>query len=67
MNQPYFIVVLAHSFHGRLRRIHIRYGFVYAVLALVGFGALSLFGLVSSYVKRCDEVADKAYEGFSPP
>ena len=37
--QDYFIVVLAHSLHGRLRRIHIPQKFVYIVLILALLGA----------------------------
>lgn len=58
MNQPYFILVLAHSLHGRLRRIHIPYQFVYAVLGLALLGAVSLFGLVSSYARMAWKVAN---------
>ncbi|MCC7496503.1 MAG: M23 family metallopeptidase [Bryobacterales bacterium] len=58
MNQPYFIVVLAHSLHGRLRRIHILYPFVYAVLGLALLGAFSLFGFVSSYARMAWKVAN---------
>jgi murein DD-endopeptidase MepM/ murein hydrolase activator NlpD len=58
LNQPYFIVVLAHSLHGKLKRIHVPYGFVYVVLALALFGAISLFGLVSSYLRMTWKVAD---------
>src|SRR3954452_15670939 len=58
LDQPYFIVVLAHSLHGRLRRIHVPYAFLYVVLALAGFGALSLVGLVSSYVRMSWKVAN---------
>jgi murein DD-endopeptidase MepM/ murein hydrolase activator NlpD len=58
LNQPYFIVVLAHSLHGRLRRIHVPYGFVYVVLALALFGGVSLFGLVSSYLRMTWKVAN---------
>lgn len=58
MDQPYFIVVLAHSLHGRLRRIHVPYAFLYVVLGLAGFGALSLIGLVSSYVRMSWKVAN---------
>ncbi|MGH9627120.1 MAG: M23 family metallopeptidase [Bryobacteraceae bacterium] len=57
MNQPYFIVVLAHSLHGRIKRVHIPYQFVYVVLALALFGAVSLFGFVSSYVRMTWKVA----------
>jgi septal ring factor EnvC (AmiA/AmiB activator) len=58
LNQPYFIVVLAHSLHGRLRRIHVPYGFFYVVLALAAFGTLSLLGLASSYSRMALKVAD---------
>jgi murein DD-endopeptidase MepM/ murein hydrolase activator NlpD len=58
LNQPYFIVVLAHSLHGRLRRVHIPYQFVYVVLALALFGGVSLFGFVSSYLRMSLKVAN---------
>jgi len=58
LNQPYFIVVLAHSLHGRLRRIHVPYAFLYVVLALAGFGTISLFGLASSYIRMSWKVAN---------
>lgn len=58
MNQPYFIVVLAHSLHGRLRRVHVPYHFFYVVIALALFGAVSLFGLASSYLRMSLKVAD---------
>lgn len=58
MNQPYFIVVLAHSLHGRIKRVHIPYQFVYVVLALALVGAVSLFGFVSSYVRMTWKVAN---------
>jgi len=58
LNQPYFIVVLAHSLHGRLRRIHVPYAFVYVVLALALFGTISLLGLVSSYLRMTWKVAN---------
>jgi murein DD-endopeptidase MepM/ murein hydrolase activator NlpD len=58
LNQPYFILVLAHSLHGRLRRVHVPYQFVYAVLALAVLGSVSLFGFVSSYVRMSLKVAN---------
>jgi len=57
LNQPYFILVLAHSLHGRLRRIHVPYQFVYVVLALALVGTISLFGMVSSYFRMSLKVA----------
>lgn len=58
MKQQYFIVVLAHSIHGRLRRIHIPYSALYAVLALALLGCFSLFGMVSSYLRMALKVAN---------
>jgi murein DD-endopeptidase MepM/ murein hydrolase activator NlpD len=58
MRQGYFIVVLAHSIHGRLRRIHVPHQFVYVILALAFFGAISLFGMVSSYVRMFSKVSN---------
>ncbi len=58
MKQSYFIVVLAHSIHGRLRRIHIPHQVAYAVLALALLGCFSLFGIVSSYLRMVWKVAN---------
>lgn len=58
MNQPYFIVVLAHSLHGRLRRFHIDQKVVFAVLALAMLGVFTLFGMVSSYARMAWKVAN---------
>jgi murein DD-endopeptidase MepM/ murein hydrolase activator NlpD len=51
MKQQYFILVLAHSLHGRLRRVQIPYQAVYLVLALAVVGSFSLFGMVTSYLR----------------
>ncbi len=58
MKQNYFILVLAHSIHGRLQRIHIPHKFVYGILMLAVFGAVSLFGFVSSYARMAWKVAN---------
>ncbi len=58
MNQEYFVVVLAHSLRGRLRRIHIPHHAVYAILALALFGCISLFGLFASYARMASKVAN---------
>src|SRR5207302_633893 len=55
--QPYFVVVLAHSLHGRLRRIHIPHKALYVVLGLALFGGFSLFGMVSSYLRMTVKMA----------
>ncbi len=58
MKQPYFVVVLAHSLHGRLRRVHIPQKALYAVLIFAVFGCVSVFGFVSSYVRMAWKVAN---------
>lgn len=58
MKQHYFVVVLAHSLHGRLRRIHIPHQALYLTLALAIFGSFSLFGMVSSYLRMTWKVSN---------
>ena len=58
MKQHYFVVVLAHSVHGRLRRIHIPHQAIYVVVAMALFGSVSLFGMVSSYLRMTWKVAN---------
>jgi murein DD-endopeptidase MepM/ murein hydrolase activator NlpD len=58
MKQNYFIVVLAHSLHGRLRRVHIPHQAVYVILALALVGCFSMFGFVSSYARMAWKVAN---------
>jgi murein DD-endopeptidase MepM/ murein hydrolase activator NlpD len=58
MKQHYFVVVLAHSLHGRLRRIHIPHHSLYIVLALALFGGFSLFGMVSSYLRMTWKISN---------
>lgn len=58
MKQEYFVVVLAHSLHGRLRRIHIPHQAVYVIVALALVGAFSVFGFVASYARMAWKVAN---------
>ncbi len=58
MKQQYFIVVLAHSLHGRLRRVHVSHKFLYGALALLVLGGLSMFGVVSSYARMVLKVSN---------
>jgi murein DD-endopeptidase MepM/ murein hydrolase activator NlpD len=58
MKQEYFVVVLAHSLRGRLRRVHIPHQAVYVTLALALFGCFSLFGFVASYARMAWKVAN---------
>ncbi len=57
MKQHYFVVVLAHSLHGRLRRIHVPHHALYVVLGLALLGSVSLFGAVSSYIRMAWKVS----------
>jgi murein DD-endopeptidase MepM/ murein hydrolase activator NlpD len=58
MKQEYFVVVLAHSLRGRLRRVHIPHTAVYAVLALAIVGCFSAFGFIASYARMAWKVAN---------
>jgi murein DD-endopeptidase MepM/ murein hydrolase activator NlpD len=58
LNQNYFIVVLAHSIHGRLQRIQIPHRFVYAALGGFGVVVLMLLGVVGSYARMVWKVAN---------
>jgi murein DD-endopeptidase MepM/ murein hydrolase activator NlpD len=58
MKQEYFVLVLAHSLRGRLRRIHIPHQAVYIILALALFGTVSVFGFVASYARMAWKVAN---------
>ncbi len=58
MKQDYFILVLAHSLHGRLRRVHVPHKILYAALAVALCGGVSLFGLASSYARMVSKVID---------
>src|SRR5256885_1509289 len=58
MKQEYFVVVLAHSLRGRLRRIHVPHTAVYAVLGLALLGCFSAFGIVASYARMALKVAN---------
>ena len=56
--QEYFVVVLAHSLHGRLRRVHIPHQAVYAIVALALVGSFTVFGFVASYARMAWKVAN---------
>src|SRR5689334_18525155 len=58
MKQEYFVVVLAHSLRGRLRRIQIPHTAVYAVLALAVLGCFSAIGFIGSYGRMALKVAN---------
>ncbi len=58
MKQPYFILVVAHSLHGRLRRIHVSQRILYLVFALAVVGLFSVVGFISSYARMAWKVAN---------
>ncbi len=58
MKQNYFILVVAHSLHGRLRRIHVPHQVLYLVLGFALFGCVSMFGFISSYARMAWKVAN---------
>ena len=57
-NQPYFVLVLAHSLHGRLRRVHIPHKAIYTAFALSLLGCFSVFGFISSYARMTWKVSN---------
>lgn len=57
MKQEYFVVVLAHSLKGRLRRIHVPHSAVYAILGFALLGCFSLIVSVASYARMVGKVA----------
>jgi murein DD-endopeptidase MepM/ murein hydrolase activator NlpD len=57
-HQPYFVLVLAHSLHGRLRRVHIPHKAIYAAFILALIGCFSVFGFISSYARMAWKVAN---------
>ncbi len=58
MTQGYFVVVLAHSIRGRLRRIHIPHQAVYLLLLFALLGCFSVFGFVASYARMAWKVGN---------
>jgi murein DD-endopeptidase MepM/ murein hydrolase activator NlpD len=58
MRQQYFVVVLAHSLHGRLRRIQVPHKYLYVLAALVLLSSMAMFGMISSYVRMTLKVSN---------
>ncbi len=58
MQQNYFILVLAHSLRGKLRRIRVPLKVVYAVMVLALLGCISVLGFISSYARMAWKVAN---------
>jgi murein DD-endopeptidase MepM/ murein hydrolase activator NlpD len=57
MNQPFFVLDLAHSLHGRVKRIHITYRGLYYLLGSFAVAGLVTFFLLSSYLRMTWKVA----------
>src|SRR6476661_1609406 len=51
MNQPFFVLELVHSLHGRVKRIQVTYRSLYYLLGSIAVAALVIFFLLSSYVR----------------
>src|ERR687886_447267 len=58
MRQQYFVLVLAHSLHGRLRRIQIPHKYLYAALIFFFFSSVAMFGMISSYLRMTVKIAN---------
>jgi|HubBroStandDraft_6_1064221.scaffolds.fasta_scaffold268927_1 murein DD-endopeptidase MepM/ murein hydrolase activator NlpD len=56
-HQPYFVVVLAHSLHGRLRRIHVPHKVIYAGFVFSVFSFFVMLAFLSSYLRMSWKVA----------
>jgi murein DD-endopeptidase MepM/ murein hydrolase activator NlpD len=56
--QECFVVVLAHTLRGRLRRINIPRGVAYATLGLILLACCSVLGFVASYARMATKVAN---------
>jgi murein DD-endopeptidase MepM/ murein hydrolase activator NlpD len=57
MNQPFFVLDLAHSLHGRVKRIHVTYRTLYYFLGSIAVLGLITFFLLSSYLRMSWKVA----------
>jgi murein DD-endopeptidase MepM/ murein hydrolase activator NlpD len=58
LRQDYFIVVLAHSLHGRLQRIHIPHRIVYGAFGALGIVFLLAMSVAGSYARMAWKVAN---------
>jgi murein DD-endopeptidase MepM/ murein hydrolase activator NlpD len=56
--KQYFVLVLAHSLHGRLRRIHIPHQTIYLGFLVVAVSLLTVIGFLSSYIRMSWKVSN---------
>jgi murein DD-endopeptidase MepM/ murein hydrolase activator NlpD len=58
MNKNYFIIVLAHPIHGRIKRIHIPHYFLHLALAILALGGIAAVGMTASYTRMLGKVSE---------
>jgi murein DD-endopeptidase MepM/ murein hydrolase activator NlpD len=58
LKQDYFILVLAHSLHGRLQRIHISHRIIYGGLGALGMLLLFFCSVAGSYARMAWKVSN---------
>ncbi len=58
MNRNYFIVVLAHPVHGRIKRLKVPHYFFHIALTVAIFGGIAGIGFVSSYSRMLSKVTE---------
>jgi len=56
--KQYFVLVLAHSLHGRLRRIHIPHQTIYLGFLVLALSLLTVVGFLSSYIRMTWKVSN---------
>lgn len=58
MNKNYFIVVLAHPIHGRIKRLHIPHYFLHVAVAFIALGGIAAVGFTSSYARMLGKMSE---------
>jgi murein DD-endopeptidase MepM/ murein hydrolase activator NlpD len=58
MKKNYFIVVLAHPIHGRIKRLHIPHYFLHIAVALLVIGGILAIGFSSSYARMLGKITE---------
>ncbi len=57
MKSNYFVVVLAHSTFGRLKRLHVPHYAIHLLVCVGVFGAIASVGILSSYARMLTKVS----------
>jgi len=58
MKSNYFVVVLAHSTFGRLKRLHVPHYAIHLVVCVGALGAIASVGILSSYARMLTKVSE---------